>query len=69
MAAFGISTLRCPICAADLDVPVSTIPYERRSGTTTTMYLSFDLAQVRDHIAEHDLGSAVATDLPLPTAP
>ncbi|MFD9276907.1 hypothetical protein ACFWD7_06390 [Streptomyces mirabilis] len=66
MAAIGIGTLRCPVCAIDLDVPVTTLPYERRSGPT--MYLSFDLAQVRDHIAEHDLGSAVATDLPLPTA-
>jgi hypothetical protein len=67
MAAVGTSTLRCPICAIDLDVPVSAIPYERRSGPT--MYLSFDLAQVRDHIAEHDLGSAAATDLPLPSTP
>ncbi|MFD1309029.1 hypothetical protein [Streptomyces kaempferi] len=67
MASVGTSTLRCPICATDLDVPVSVIPYERQSGAA--MYLSFDLAQVRDHVAEHDLGSAVATDLPLPTAP
>jgi hypothetical protein len=32
------------------------------------MYLSFDLAVVRDHVAEHDLGSADATDLPLSNA-
>ncbi|GHD70214.1 hypothetical protein GCM10010317_077050 [Streptomyces mirabilis] len=67
MAAVGTSTLSCPACGIDLDVPVSAIPYERRSGAT--MYLSFDLTQVRDHVAEHDLGSAVATDLPLPTTP
>lgn len=67
MTAVGISSLRCPICSADLEVPVSTIPYERQSGPT--MYLSFDLAQVRDHIAEHDLGSAIATELPFPTPP
>ncbi|MFD1277438.1 hypothetical protein [Streptomyces kaempferi] len=66
MAAIGTSTLRCPVCAEDLDVPVATIPYERQSGAVT--YLSFDLTQVRDHVAEHDLGSAAATDLPLPGA-
>jgi hypothetical protein len=66
MATVGTSTLRCPVCGTDLDVAISASPFERRSGTT--MYLSFDLAQVRDHVAEHDLGSAVAVDLPLPTS-
>ncbi|MFJ4925295.1 hypothetical protein [Streptomyces sp. NPDC088736] len=64
MAAIGTSRLRCPVCNEDLDVPIAAIPYERQAGAT--IYLSFDLTQVRDHVARHDLGSAAATDLPLP---
>ncbi|MFI5992483.1 hypothetical protein ACIBAC_11600 [Streptomyces sp. NPDC051362] len=66
MAAFGTSTITCPVCTADLEIPVSAIPYASQSGPT--MYLSFDLTVVRDHVVEHGLGSAVATDLPLPSA-
>ncbi|MGW2048566.1 hypothetical protein ACWCPF_25795 [Streptomyces sp. NPDC001858] len=63
MAVVGSSTLRCPICSIELEVPVSALPYEGRSAPA--MYLSFDLAEVRDHVAEHDMGSPVGVDMPL----
>ncbi|WP_329215233.1 hypothetical protein OG352_06370 [Streptomyces sp. NBC_01485] len=63
MAAVGNSTLRCPICGIEIDVPVSAQPFSGQRAPT--MYLSFDLAQVRDHIAEHDMGSPVGVDMPL----